>query len=198
MGFENVWNSHPKEYGKGGRSCKVCGNGGGIIRKYGLNSESIQGARGGTAPADSSCACASLCMRVSLCRAAGRAAVGGGDCQHSICSHARGPERCPHAACAPRPLTSPPPVCRQCFREYAKDVSAPFTLPAAARPPLPLVCECMHASRRAAARRCPAAVLPVTAASSAAADAPMPLPLPPSPDRLHQVQVNGLMRRCAA
>jgi small subunit ribosomal protein S29e len=37
MGFENVWNSHPKEYGKGGRTCRVCGNGGGIIRKYGLN-----------------------------------------------------------------------------------------------------------------------------------------------------------------
>ncbi|KAI8473111.1 MAG: 40S ribosomal protein S29-like protein [Monoraphidium minutum] len=37
MGFENVWNSHPKDYGKGGRTCRVCGNGGGIIRKYGLN-----------------------------------------------------------------------------------------------------------------------------------------------------------------
>ncbi|KIY92803.1 40S ribosomal protein S29 [Monoraphidium neglectum] len=37
MGFENVWNSHPKDYSKGGRTCRVCGNGGGIIRKYGLN-----------------------------------------------------------------------------------------------------------------------------------------------------------------
>jgi small subunit ribosomal protein S29e len=37
MGFENVWNSHPKEYGKGSRKCRVCSNQGAIIRKYGLN-----------------------------------------------------------------------------------------------------------------------------------------------------------------
>jgi small subunit ribosomal protein S29e len=37
MGFENVWNSHPKDHGKGGRKCRVCSNQGAIIRKYGLN-----------------------------------------------------------------------------------------------------------------------------------------------------------------
>lgn len=32
-----VWFSHPRKFGKGSRSCRVCGNGGGIIRKYGLD-----------------------------------------------------------------------------------------------------------------------------------------------------------------
>jgi len=37
MGFETVWNSHPKTCSKGARACRVCGNGGGLVRKYGLN-----------------------------------------------------------------------------------------------------------------------------------------------------------------
>ena len=37
MGHETVWNSHPKEYGKGSRKCRVCSNQGGLIRKYGMN-----------------------------------------------------------------------------------------------------------------------------------------------------------------
>ncbi|GJU03430.1 40S ribosomal protein S29 [Tanacetum coccineum] len=36
MGHGNIWNSHPKTYGPGSRSCRVCGNSHGIIRKYGL------------------------------------------------------------------------------------------------------------------------------------------------------------------
>ncbi|KAG9440228.1 hypothetical protein H6P81_020393 [Aristolochia fimbriata] len=36
MGHSNVWNSHPKNYGPGSRACRVCGNGHGLIRKYGL------------------------------------------------------------------------------------------------------------------------------------------------------------------
>ncbi|KAF3439238.1 hypothetical protein FNV43_RR17513 [Rhamnella rubrinervis] len=36
MGHSNVWNSHPKNYGPGSRTCRVCGNPHGIIRKYGL------------------------------------------------------------------------------------------------------------------------------------------------------------------
>eukprot|EP00729_Bicosta_minor_P012904 gene12903-5927_t len=32
-----VWNSRPKNYGPGSRSCRVCGNRHGLIRKYGLN-----------------------------------------------------------------------------------------------------------------------------------------------------------------
>ncbi|KAG5254106.1 40S ribosomal protein S29, expressed [Salix suchowensis] len=36
MGHANVWNSHPKNYGPGSRTCRVCGNPHGIIRKYGL------------------------------------------------------------------------------------------------------------------------------------------------------------------
>ncbi|CAN7099705.1 unnamed protein product, partial [Brassica rapa subsp. narinosa] len=37
MGHDNVWNSHPKKYGPGSRTCRVCGNSHGLIRKYGLN-----------------------------------------------------------------------------------------------------------------------------------------------------------------
>ncbi|XP_068656142.1 small ribosomal subunit protein uS14z/uS14y/uS14x-like [Aristolochia californica] len=36
MGHTNVWNSHSKTYGPGSRACRVCGNGHGLIRKYGL------------------------------------------------------------------------------------------------------------------------------------------------------------------
>ncbi|WFD33888.1 40S ribosomal protein S29 [Malassezia cuniculi] len=36
MAHSNVWFSHPRNYGKGSRKCRVCGNGGGIVRKYGL------------------------------------------------------------------------------------------------------------------------------------------------------------------
>ncbi|KVI01914.1 Ribosomal protein S14, partial [Cynara cardunculus var. scolymus] len=36
MGHSNVWNSHPKTYGPGSRTCRVCGNSHGLIRKYGL------------------------------------------------------------------------------------------------------------------------------------------------------------------
>ncbi|CAF2147115.1 unnamed protein product [Brassica napus] len=37
MGFAAIWNSHPKKYGPGSRTCRVCGNSHGLIRKYGLN-----------------------------------------------------------------------------------------------------------------------------------------------------------------
>ncbi|KAL2457346.1 F-box domain containing protein [Forsythia ovata] len=36
MGHSNIWNSHPKTYGPGSRTCRVCGNPHGLIRKYGL------------------------------------------------------------------------------------------------------------------------------------------------------------------
>lgn len=37
MGSKALVNSHPKNYGKGGRRCRVCSNQHGLIRKYGLN-----------------------------------------------------------------------------------------------------------------------------------------------------------------
>ncbi|KAI8848400.1 40S ribosomal protein S29 [Chytridium lagenaria] len=37
MAHSNVWNSHPRNYGKGSRSCRVCAHQAGLIRKYGLN-----------------------------------------------------------------------------------------------------------------------------------------------------------------
>ncbi|CAH3134431.1 unnamed protein product [Pocillopora meandrina] len=37
MGHSNVWFSHPRTYGPGSRSCRVCFNHHGLIRKYGLN-----------------------------------------------------------------------------------------------------------------------------------------------------------------
>ncbi|CAK9871928.1 unnamed protein product [Sphagnum jensenii] len=37
MGHSAVWNSHPKNFGPGSRTCRVCGNSHGMIRKYGLN-----------------------------------------------------------------------------------------------------------------------------------------------------------------
>ena len=36
MGHINIWNSHPKRYGKGSRGCRVCGHRAGLIRKYGI------------------------------------------------------------------------------------------------------------------------------------------------------------------
>ncbi|KAG9140927.1 hypothetical protein Leryth_010462 [Lithospermum erythrorhizon] len=36
MGHSNIWNAHPKTYGPGSRTCRVCGNSHGLIRKYGL------------------------------------------------------------------------------------------------------------------------------------------------------------------
>ncbi|PWN89930.1 putative RPS29B-ribosomal protein S29.e.B [Acaromyces ingoldii] len=37
MAHDNIWFSHSRKHAKGGRLCRVCGNGGGIIRKYGLD-----------------------------------------------------------------------------------------------------------------------------------------------------------------
>lgn len=37
MTHADVWFSHPRQYGKGSRACRVTGNNNGLIRKYGLN-----------------------------------------------------------------------------------------------------------------------------------------------------------------
>ncbi|KAG6022526.1 40S ribosomal protein S29 [Claviceps sp. Clav32 group G5] len=37
MSHESVWNSRPRTYGKGSRSCRVCKHTAGLIRKYDLN-----------------------------------------------------------------------------------------------------------------------------------------------------------------
>ncbi|WP_187788081.1 30S ribosomal protein S14 [Salmonella sp. S146_54837] len=37
MGHQNIWYSHPRKFGPGSRSCRVCGNRHGLIRKYALN-----------------------------------------------------------------------------------------------------------------------------------------------------------------
>ncbi|PWN39797.1 ribosomal protein S14 [Ceraceosorus guamensis] len=37
MAHKDVWFTHPRNNSKGGRQCRVCGNNGGIIRKYGLD-----------------------------------------------------------------------------------------------------------------------------------------------------------------
>jgi small subunit ribosomal protein S29e len=37
MGHNDVWASHPANYGKGSRRCRVCENQWAIIRKYNLN-----------------------------------------------------------------------------------------------------------------------------------------------------------------
>uniref|UniRef100_A0A915CEX7 Small ribosomal subunit protein uS14 n=1 Tax=Parascaris univalens TaxID=6257 RepID=A0A915CEX7_PARUN len=37
MGHQSIWFSHPRKYGPGSRSCRVCSNHHGLIRKYGLN-----------------------------------------------------------------------------------------------------------------------------------------------------------------
>jgi small subunit ribosomal protein S29e len=35
--FSNIWFSHPRKYGAGSRTCRVCNNHHGLIRKYSLN-----------------------------------------------------------------------------------------------------------------------------------------------------------------
>ncbi|XXZ99364.1 40S ribosomal protein S29 [Meyerozyma guilliermondii] len=37
MAHESVWFSHPRNFGKGSRQCRVCSSHSGLIRKYGLN-----------------------------------------------------------------------------------------------------------------------------------------------------------------
>ncbi|TQS38834.1 hypothetical protein Golomagni_00653 [Golovinomyces magnicellulatus] len=37
MSHESVWNSRPRTYGKGSRSCRICTHRAGVIRKYGLD-----------------------------------------------------------------------------------------------------------------------------------------------------------------
>ncbi|KAM0211587.1 hypothetical protein ACHAQD_003178 [Fusarium lateritium] len=37
MSHESVWNSRPRNYGKGSRACRVCKHKAGLIRKYDLN-----------------------------------------------------------------------------------------------------------------------------------------------------------------
>ncbi|KAH8079289.1 ribosomal protein S14 [Filobasidium floriforme] len=36
MAHSNVWFSHPRNYGKGSRQCRVCAHQAGLIRRYGL------------------------------------------------------------------------------------------------------------------------------------------------------------------
>ncbi|KAM9502170.1 small ribosomal subunit protein uS14-like [Salvelinus alpinus] len=37
MGHQSLYWSHPRKFGQGSRSCRVCSNRHGLIRKYGLN-----------------------------------------------------------------------------------------------------------------------------------------------------------------
>ncbi|EHK27318.1 hypothetical protein TsFJ059_006182 [Trichoderma semiorbis] len=37
MSHESVWNSRPRNYGKGSRQCRVCKHTAGLVRKYDLN-----------------------------------------------------------------------------------------------------------------------------------------------------------------
>ena len=37
MAHENVWFSHPRNFGKGSRQCRHCSSHSGLIRKYGLD-----------------------------------------------------------------------------------------------------------------------------------------------------------------
>ncbi|XP_037607532.1 40S ribosomal protein S29 [Sebastes umbrosus] len=37
MGHQQIYWSHPRKFGQGSRSCRVCSNRHGLIRKYGLN-----------------------------------------------------------------------------------------------------------------------------------------------------------------
>ncbi|ODQ63963.1 ribosomal protein S14 [Nadsonia fulvescens var. elongata DSM 6958] len=37
MAHENVWFSHPRNYGKGSRQCRITNNRNALIRKYGIN-----------------------------------------------------------------------------------------------------------------------------------------------------------------
>ena len=37
MGSYTIYNQHPRNYGKGSRTCRKCGARKGLIRKYGLD-----------------------------------------------------------------------------------------------------------------------------------------------------------------
>ncbi|XP_037386199.1 40S ribosomal protein S29-like [Talpa occidentalis] len=37
MGHQQLYWSHPRKFGQGSRSCRVCSNRHGLIRQYGLN-----------------------------------------------------------------------------------------------------------------------------------------------------------------
>ncbi|KAM4801988.1 small ribosomal subunit protein uS14-like [Urocitellus parryii] len=37
MGHQQLYWSHPRKFGQGSRSCRMCSNWHGLIRKYGLN-----------------------------------------------------------------------------------------------------------------------------------------------------------------
>ncbi|XP_036074731.1 40S ribosomal protein S29-like [Rousettus aegyptiacus] len=37
MGHQQMYWSHPRKFGQGSRSCRVCSNPHGLIQKYGLN-----------------------------------------------------------------------------------------------------------------------------------------------------------------
>ncbi|XP_075859749.1 small ribosomal subunit protein uS14-like [Microcebus murinus] len=37
MGHQQLYWSHPRKFGQGSHSCRVCSNRHGLIRKYGLN-----------------------------------------------------------------------------------------------------------------------------------------------------------------
>uniref|UniRef100_A0AAX7SKV5 Small ribosomal subunit protein uS14 n=1 Tax=Astatotilapia calliptera TaxID=8154 RepID=A0AAX7SKV5_ASTCA len=37
MGHQQLYWSHPRKFGQGSRSCRVCSNRHGLIRKYGIN-----------------------------------------------------------------------------------------------------------------------------------------------------------------
>ncbi|KAM8911775.1 small ribosomal subunit protein uS14-like [Lycaon pictus] len=37
MGHQQLYWSHPRKFGQGSRSCCICSNWHGLIRKYGLN-----------------------------------------------------------------------------------------------------------------------------------------------------------------
>ncbi|KAL5034396.1 40S ribosomal protein S29 [Batrachochytrium dendrobatidis] len=37
MAHDNVYNSHPRRFGKGSRQCRVCAHKAGLIRKYNLD-----------------------------------------------------------------------------------------------------------------------------------------------------------------
>uniref|UniRef100_A0A5F9D4E7 Small ribosomal subunit protein uS14 n=1 Tax=Oryctolagus cuniculus TaxID=9986 RepID=A0A5F9D4E7_RABIT len=48
MGHQQLYWSHPRKFGQGSRSCRVCSNRHGLIRKYGLNMCRSEGSlRGG-------------------------------------------------------------------------------------------------------------------------------------------------------
>ncbi|KAJ1510748.1 40S ribosomal protein S29, partial [Coelomomyces lativittatus] len=37
MSHKEIWNSHPRKFGKGSRECRVCTHRAGLIRKYSMN-----------------------------------------------------------------------------------------------------------------------------------------------------------------